>query len=378
MARIAFIDVTATVSYGGVQTAIWQLARVLHDCGHEISVIGGEGPIRPDLEGRNIHVHTFPFRSRDAVIDLGSRFRKMGERVSFALAAKKHVNASRYDWIILTKPFDFFWPRIMGKGLNTRFAFMSGGTDFFTGDRWLGAKVDRWMACSHFNAWQIQQRYGRFPSVIFNGVDTARFAPRDTGGEVRATLGIGQDEVLFGFAGRLVGWKGLDTALRALARPKLDTPGIKFLIVGAGPHEKKLRVLSKELGLDSRVIFYGPAPHHDLPLIYSSIDVGLFPSIADEAFGITIAEAMSCGKPVIASYIGGIPEVVGNEGSAGILAPPGDDAAWCETMSALANDAPRCALMGTAARERIERQFTWQMSAERLMKWLGIDATGVY
>lgn len=378
MARIAFLDVTATVSYGGVQTAIWQLARALHDHGHEVSVIGGNGPIRPDLEGRNIRVLTFPFRSREAAINLGTRFRKLAERISFALSAKEHVNGSNYDWIVLTKPFDFFWPRIVRKGLNTRFAFMSGGTDFFQGDRWLGKKVERWMACSHFNAWQIKQHYGHFPAVIFNGVDTIQFSPRDSGNEVRAELGVGRDEILFGFAGRLVGWKGLDTVLRALAHPALAQPGIKLLIVGTGPHEKKLRALCQGLGLGQRVIFYGPVSHQDLPAIYSSIDIGVFPSIADEAFGITIAEAMSCGKPVIASYIGGIPEVVGNEGTAGILAPPGDDAAWCDAMHTLASDGSRRALMGAAARDRIERQFTWRLSAERLMKWLGIDATGIH
>ena len=77
-------------------------------------------------------------------------------------------------------------------------------------------------------------------------------------------------------------------------------------------------------GVAEQVIFHQPVEHAMLPEFYAACDAGVFPSIGDEAFGITIAEAMACGKPVIASYIGGIPEVVGNEQSAGLLVTPGD------------------------------------------------------
>ena len=83
--KIALLDVTVTVSYGGIQTAVWELARTLHDLGHEIAVYGGAGPIRPDLGGRDIQVRTFPFTPREKFPNLGSRFRRILERCSFAL-----------------------------------------------------------------------------------------------------------------------------------------------------------------------------------------------------------------------------------------------------------------------------------------------------
>jgi glycosyltransferase involved in cell wall biosynthesis len=374
MARIAFVDVTATVSYGGVQTAVWQLAMALHDAGHEVAVLGGAGSVSTDFGGRGIRVYQFPFRSRARVVNFGTRFRKMVERISFARAARRQVVEGAYDWVILTKPFDFFWPWLMPKASQTRFAFMSGGTDFFVGDKWLSRKIEAWMACSYFNAWQIKSRYGSFPQVIYNGVDTDAFSPQAQRPANRQELEIPAVNVVFGFAGRLVGWKGVDVAIMALARPEMQDIPSSLLVIGAGPHEGRLKGLANDLGVAARVTFVGAVAHERLPAIYASIDVGVFPSIADEAFGITIAEAMSCGKPVIASHIGGIPEVVGNEGSAGLLVAPADDKALATAMRQLADNPSRRAEMGQVARQRIQNNYTWRLAATRLLTALSIDA----
>lgn len=365
--KIAFIDVTATVSFGGVQTAVWQLAAALADLGHAVSVLGGCGDIRPDLGGQPVEVQTFPFMPRGRVIDLGSRFRRIVERASFARHARVAVATGGYDWIVLTKPFDFFWPRIVDRSCHSRFAFMSGGTDFFAGDRRLADDIAAWVCCSHFNAWQIQHRYKRFPRVIYNGVDVKHFNPDRADPELRASLGVAPGDVLFAFAGRLVGWKGLKVAIRALARSELQHMPVRLLLIGDGDDLPGLRRLAAELGVESRVVFQKPVPHRELPRYYASADAGVFPSIGDEAFGITIAEAMSCGLPVVASYVGGIPEVVGNEGSCGLLCAPGDAAALAASMAALAADPDLRRRLGEAARERIRDTFSWQHAASRLL-----------
>ncbi len=372
MARIAFIDVTVTVSYGGLQTAVWRLAQQLRRLGHEVAVFGGEGPIEPPAGCEKVEAHTFPFIPRERFVDLGSRFQRIAERLSFARHARRAVVAGEYDWIVLDKPFDFFWPRLMPRDAKTRFAFTSGGTDFFPGDRALAGPIDVWCACSHFNAWQIHARYKRWPKVIYNGVETDKFAPGACDGGLRARMGIAPETVLFAFAGRLVGWKGMAVALRALAEPAMRDVNAKLLVIGDGPQKPELQRLAQSLELDERVLFHDPVPHDALPALYGAVDAGVFPSIGDEAFGITIAEAMSCGKPVIASYIGGIPEVVGNEESCGLLVPPGDVTALAQAMRRLVDDADLRARLGTAARARIERLYTWDMSAQRLLNALGL------
>ena len=365
--KIAFIDVTTTVFVGGIQTAVWQLAMALADMGHKVTVYGGNGNAVPDFGGRAITVRTFPFTPRKCFLNLGVRFRKLAERLSFARHARHEVAAANNDWVILTKPFDFVWPWLMPKGSKTRFAFMSGGTDFFRGDRWLAKGVDAFVACSHFNAWQISAHFKRFPGVIYNGVDVEQFQPGLRNAEHRRQLVSGDHEILFAFAGRVVGWKGMEMAVRALAEPGLRSLAVRLLIIGEGDAKLGLARLAEQLGVAERVVFQGAVPHKELPAWYALADAGVFPSIADEAFGITIAEAMACGLPVIGSYIGGIPEVIGNEELSGLLVPVADYRALAGAMARLATDAELRMSLGRNARQRIEQRFTWRQSAERLL-----------
>ena len=371
MAKIAFIDVTSTNSYGGIQTAVWCLAEVVAAKGHEVTVIGGEGEGRHDIPD-GVRRLTFPYIARNRFPNFGNRFRKLAERLSFAYHARRSVRDERFDWIILTKPFDFFWLRIMGKNSPTRFAFMSGGTDFIAMDRYFARDIDAWLACSHFNAWQIQTRYQRFPKVMFNGVDTEVFKPGD-GSMGRENLGLNKDDIVFAYAGRMVGWKGLTYAIEALACPELAGIPVKLLLVGNGPSVSTLQTRAKQLGVVERIVFHAAVPHRSLPDFYAASDIGIFPSIGDEAFGITIAEAMSCGKAVIASHIGGIPEVVGNEGSCGILVPPGSAVALARAIRKLVDSPQTRQQMGDASRIRIEHLFTWEKAAQRLLYALDLS-----
>ena len=370
MARIGFIDVTTTISYGGIQTAIWNLAQVIASKGHEVTVVGGSSDEPRDYPD-SVRRMTFPYIARDRFPNLGNRFRKLAERLSFAYYAQRFVQNEKFDWIILSKPFDFFWPRIIGKSTGTRFAFTSGGTDFVALDRYFAPKIDAWLACSHFNAWQIQARYRCFPTVMFYGVDTTAFKPTGDS-SIRANLGLKKEDIVLGYAGRMVGWKGLDFAVEALANPMLKETPVKLLLVGSGPSVRVLQEKAKQLGLADRIVFKPAVPHQSLPGIYAACDIGIFPSIADEAFGITIAEAMSCGKPVIASHIGGIPEVVGNEESCGVLVPPGSAAALAQAICTLASSPETRQRMGDASRARIERLFTWDKAADRLLSALAL------
>lgn len=365
--KIAFIDVTTTVFFGGIQTAVWELAKTLADMGHDITVYGGEGKVRPELGGRRIDVRIYPFTPRERFPNFGTRFRKLAERLSFARQAKVDVVTAGHDWIVLTKPFDFFWPRLMPKGCTTRFAFMSGGTDFFRGDRWLAQRVQSLVACSHFNAQQNYSRFKRPVKVMFNGVDVDTFRPDYRDPQLRLSLGFSPDDIVFIFAGRVVGLKGITIPVQALTSPSLRGLPVKLLVIGDGNALGGLKKLADRLGVTARVVFHSGVPHNVLPKYYASADVGIFPSLGEEAFGIAVAEAMACGLPVVASYSGGIPEVVGNEGSCGLLFALGDIDACAEAMARLCTSPDKRMQMGQAARQRIASQFTWALAAKRLL-----------
>lgn len=368
--KIAFVDVTVTVTYGGIQTAVWELARALHDLGHTVSVFGGDGAIRPDLGGRAIAVQTFPFTPREKAPDLGTRFRRLWERWTFARHARGAVIAADFDWVVITKPFDFFWPKLMPAGSKTRFAFRSGGTSFIAGDRYLARDIDAFFANSYFNGWQIKSRYGRFPTIIYNGVDLERFGPQHRNPALHSELALPEDGLLCIFAGRLVGWKGVAFSLRALASARLQGLPLYFLIIGSGPEEKKLKAMVEELGLSGRVFFRGSMPHGELPTWWASADIGLFASVGDEGFSNSMAEALASGLPVIATAFSGNPETVGNEGSCGLLVAPENADALADALFTLATDPERRQRMGLAARQRIASQFTWDRVAQRLLAGL--------
>lgn len=366
--KIAFIDVTTTVFFGGIQTAVWELAKTLADMGHEITVYGGEGKIRPELGGRRIDVRTYRFTPRERFPNFGTRFRKFAERLSFARQARVDVVAAGHDWVVLTKPFDFFWPRLMPKGCTTRFVFMSGGTDFFRGDRWLAQHVESFVACSHFNAQQNYTRFKRPVKVMFNGVDVDTFHPDCRDPQFRLSLGFSSDDIVFVFAGRVVGLKGIAIPVQALASPLLRGCPVKLLVIGDGDALDGLKKLADRLGVAGQVVFHPSVPHYTLPKYYASADVGIFPSLGEEAFGIAVAEAMACGLPVVASHSGGMPEVVGNEGSCGHLFALGDIDACADAMARLCESEDERTQMGRAARQRIASQFTWALAAQRLLK----------
>lgn len=158
--------------------------------------------------------------------------------------------------------------------------------------------------------------------------------------------------------GRLVPYKGVEVALRALAR----LPGAPPLaIAGDGPLRARLEVLAARLGVEAR--FLGRVPDDALPRLYRGARLTLLPSVnRQEAFGIALLESMACGTPVVASRLPGVEEVAS---AGGLLAAPGDPAALAAVLrEALdAKDLPR----GDDLAARVRERYAWPAVAERLL-----------
>jgi glycosyltransferase involved in cell wall biosynthesis len=177
--------------------------------------------------------------------------------------------------------------------------------------------------------------------TIYNGVDIPEAACRD--GDYVLSLG------------RLVRLKGLDTLVRAMQHT-----GCQLRICGEGPERRNLERLSQRLGLTDRIDFMGWISEEEKHRMLCECRMFAIPSL-HEAYGMVAAEAMSYGKPVIASNVGGLPEVVGE---AGMLVPPHDEQALAEAINALDSDAERRHALGSAAKERM-RAFSWDDVARR-------------
>lgn len=156
------------------------------------------------------------------------------------------------------------------------------------------------------------------------------------------------------FIGRLVRTKGLPYLLEAMTKVKTD-----LVICGAGPEMDRLKKRAVVLGVSDRVRFEGVVTEEVKQAMLSTCKVFVFPSIW-ESYGIAAAEAMSYGKPVVATNVGGLPEVIG-EG--GLLVAPRDPSALAGAIAKLLSDDELRADMGRRARTRT-MTFTWEKAAE--------------
>lgn len=222
-------------------------------------------------------------------------------------------------------------------------------------------------------AWSLHERdaivnyYGALPqrvAIIPPGVDNTRFRPLDQA-ECRARLGLGGERVLL-YVGRLERLKGVDILLRAMAQ--LEQPAeVDLLIIGGGansPELARLQRMAKDLRIDRQVRFLGTVPHTRLPDYYNAADVCVLPSYY-ESFGLAALEAAACGRPVVASKVGGLPSVV-LDGRTGYLIAWRCPGPFVDRLELLLNNDHLRRDMGAAARAHAA-SLTWDVAAGRLL-----------
>jgi glycosyltransferase involved in cell wall biosynthesis len=194
--------------------------------------------------------------------------------------------------------------------------------------------------------------------VIYNGIDFKRLTSQ-AATNLRPVLGIPDGAVVIGAVGSLIRRKGHDILLRAVAR--LDAPTKPHLLVASdGPERGALEALAAELGIAGQVHFLGY--HEPIVDLYTSCDMMALASRAD-AFGLVLAEAGFSSLPVVATKVGGIPEVI-VDGETGLLVPPEDAASLATALQRLVDDAPYRRQLGAAGKLRAETVF----SAERMAR----------
>jgi glycosyltransferase involved in cell wall biosynthesis len=159
--------------------------------------------------------------------------------------------------------------------------------------------------------------------------------------------------------GRLIPIKGHDVLLRALAQARRVVPRLRLDVVGSGPLDEQLRAQAAELGLADAMRFVG----HVTPVPYEEGAIVVVPSLG-EGFGMVALEAMERGRPVIASDVGGLPEIVVHE-ETGLIVPAGDAQALAWAIAELAANLSRAAELGAAGRRRAVAEFRQERCTDR-------------
>jgi len=181
------------------------------------------------------------------------------------------------------------------------------------------------------------------------------------------SLGIKRGDRVVSFVGHLRRQKGVGYLIRAIPEILKALPETRFLIVGPGPERRELLRLADSMNLTGNVRFIPYIENARIPALYALSTIFAFPSIWAEPFGRVIIEAMAVGTPVIATGVGGVPEII-EDGRNGILVPPRDPGALAEAIISLLEDRRRRMRIGREGRRTVESRFTPEAVGPRILE----------
>jgi len=239
------------------------------------------------------------------------------------------------------------------------------GSDIFqVTQSWLGLLLTRWVlrGCDQIVA--VSQALKEFTlesvagsasiAVIPDGVNLNHFKPPR---ERRKPVIL--------YVGSLIKRKGVVYLLEAMAKLTRSAPSLELKIIGDGPEKPELEEIAAQLGLGRRVSFLGFLPPDEVRQWMQRAKLFVLPSV-EEGLGVVLLEALACGTPIVASRIGGIPEVLTPE--VGILVPPTDVDALSEAILQALNDEEQWQEMSLNARKRAEEVYDWRKIGAQLIE----------
>jgi len=360
---------------GGTENYLFELCKK-HSKKHEVSVITSK---LPKTKEKEIIDGTRVYRVKSIVLRKMPAF--LPPPFSIPIGFKKRLEEicknedpdiiHLHNRFFLNFSFVAFWKESLKKPLfltlhNARPFGISREVDLFGQmfDDLIGARImrrcDKIVANSRWTLdVTVPKDYPRSRTeVIYNGVNTKRFRRVKT--DIKDRLGC---EFLSMTVCRLVEQKGVEFLVRAL---KDINPELKAIVIGRGPELGKLVTLSKRLGLEKRIIFISSfVEESKLMEYYSASDVFVLPSLW-EPFGIVLIEAMACENPIVATRVGGIPEIITPD--CGILVEPRNPTQIAEAVNTLLSDPKRRMMFSKKARGRVKRFFDFNVIAARVEK----------
>ena len=349
--RIRVVELLATGTSGGAQEHVFNLVTRIDTSRYDVSVLSlGAGAAIRRLERAGINVCVLDDMDDVAAID--------------AVAA--HLAAVKADVV----HNHMYRAEVVGTQAAWALAAPGKGRPYIVGTvhssrvrseedrellRALTPRMDHVIAVSRAIVRKLEEegRTGAPVSLIYNGVDLSRYTDPDICGTLHGEYPIPIDSPIVGVVARLEPEKGHQTLLDAWPAVIAAVPKAHLLIVGEGSQREPLEAQARALGIESSVTFTGR--RDDVPAVTAALDVAVLPSYR-EAQGLSILEAMALSRPVVASAVGGIPEMIEN-GQTGLLVPPRDPAALAAGIVRLLTDHPYADTLARAARDQVHDRF---------------------
>jgi len=362
--RVVFAFSVWPNKIGGVERFSQELARQLNVKGWDLTLwFEDEPPARVReflLAPGNVKVDVFPAQWQLGAASV-KRFLRM--------FSKERPTVVCYSLAGVVK----LWP-LLGRLMGAKGSVYWDGDSRTRGSenyrasgkvRWLMKPLSRSVCATHFVK-RCSDREGIVPAskslVIFNGTDTTR--PQGRGEDFRQHFGIPRDRTLVMQVSWLVPYKGIDVALRAAAIAIGQQPSLHFVFCGEGSHQAEYDRLAKELGIESQVTWTGQVQDLIGGGAFQAADILIQCSQWQEAFGFSVAEGMAAGLPIIASRIGGLPELV-RVGENGFLFEPTSFSELAQHILHLQADPDLRKRMGEHSREIVAKHFDLSVCVTR-------------
>jgi glycosyltransferase involved in cell wall biosynthesis len=294
----ATFDLPGSPEVGGIETFSFTVGEAFQRLGHEVVLFGGAPKPGRTHRATTLTLELYSYWETQSIPDLGTRFRRLVQRLHFAWSIRHAWKRQQCDFVLLAKPFD--WP-VAWRWKQTRpdLKVIMGfhGTDFFRGDRLFYGAIDAAFAVSAPVADLAQARVGSRPALIPNPVDTDFFCPAP-----EETPPAREESWHLVSSGRLVGWKGFLNLIEATARLRREHEiDARLTIAGEGPEREALEKKIAAENLDVHVTLAGRLDPPALRALLRSGNLYLQPSIGMEAFSISALEAACTGLPLALS-----------------------------------------------------------------------------
>ena len=346
---------------GGVTAHVTQLARELGRSGHDVQVLAPHSPSR-ESQDADLHVPL----GRSVPLPSGGSIARVSLSWWLYPKIRALLRKEQFDVIHLHEPMAPILPLCVlefSDSVNVGTFHASYARQHLY--RITHPIIKRWQQRLHGNiaVSPAARRYvnNTFPGdyeIIPNGIDFKHFS---TNVAPMPQYQDGKINILF--VGRLEKRKGLRYLLEAYGKLKWDLPNIRLIVVGPGnPDKESYRVMSSQNLQD--VEFVGRVSYDDLPRYYASADIFCSPATGAESFGIVLLEAMSAGKPVVASDIEGFRGVM-THGEQGLRVPKKDSNALAEALGMLARDPELRRKLGGNG-NRLAEEYRWEVVAGRV------------
>jgi glycosyltransferase involved in cell wall biosynthesis len=354
--RIRVVELLATGTNGGAQEHVFNLVSRIDRSRYDVSVLalsGGAGVRRIERTGISVCVLD-EMSDEEAVEAVASHLAAVNADVVHNHMYRAEVVGTQAAWALAAAGRRR--PLVVGTVHSSRVRSEEDRELL----RRLTPKMDHLIAVSRAIVRKLEDE-GRVAapiSLIYNGVDLARYDEPEVCCTLQAEYGIPAGAPVVGVVARLEPEKGHPTLLDAWPLVLASVPNAHLLIVGEGSQREVLEEQATNL---ASAAFAAPTSVHftgrrdDVPAVTAALDVAVLPSYR-EAQGLSILEAMALARPVVASAVGGIPEMV-EDGRTGLLVPPRDPAALAAAITQLLLDHPFADTLGKAGKDLVHERF---------------------